>query len=166
MIENITKEEVDDGIKYSGEIFFTQIDENIDITYLEEEKELAERCADYVSNMSDEMFAKICKCCIAYYEEVRASLDGEDLEGYAIADMPLKVEEEEIFDYIMDGSLSVDSKNGNVAFALTFECDFEEEHGLECYIKDNELIYVGSFTGTTLYEDTDHLVGQSYNYVR
>lgn len=58
--------------------------------------------------------------------------------------VPEDVNGREILSYITPSVLIIE-------FHVECECDWEEEHGLEITIKDNKLVYVGSFDGMPPY---------------
>lgn len=103
----------------------------------------AKKCAEYFSNMSEEMVERLCKYCIRYCEEMRELIGEDEVE------VPANIKGKEILSYIEPSVLIIDEAcdESIIEFHVECECDWEEEHGLEITIKDNKIIYVGSYDG-------------------
>ena len=138
MIKNIVK--TDDGLE--GEFWNELFETDMEI-YISNENKLsyAEKCAEYFSNMPDELVDRLCKYCIRYCEEMRDVLDEEDME------VPDGIKGREILSYITPSVLIIEEKcdESIIEFHVECDCDWEIEHGLEITIKDNKILYVGSY---------------------
>ena len=107
----------------------------------------AERCAEYFGNMPEEVVDRLCKYCIRYCEEMRQLYDEEEI------DVPEGIAGREILSYITPSVLIIDEKcdENMIEFHVECGCDWECEHGLEITIKDNKILYVGSYNGMPPY---------------
>lgn len=107
----------------------------------------AERCAEYFSNMPEEVVDRLCKYCIRYCEEMRRLYDEGEI------DVPEGVAGREILSYIRPNILIIDEKcdENIIEFHVECGCAWEFEHGLEITIKDNKILYVGSYDGMPPY---------------
>jgi len=126
--------------------------------------EYAEKCVAYLQNLSPSVIETLCEGAIKYCETCREHFEDEDLS------IPPNIQSTDILQYIQPNSMSVlyiPNDENIVAFSLSLNCDWEQEHGMEWFIKGGKALYVGAFNGgiTPPWDDEDSLKGMVGNYV-
>jgi len=121
--------------------------------------EYAERCAAYLANLPDSVIDKLCEGSIRYCESMRQHF------GQMGISIPENIPLRDILKYIQPGSLIVEEpEDDTVAFHLSMNCDWEEEHGMEWCIRDGQVLYVGSFDDVSPWESKEYFKNDSWNY--
>lgn len=119
-------------------LFQTEI--NVFIKH-EDDLDYAQKCADYLCNMPQEILLRLCKYIIRYCEDNRKCLEFEDIL------IPENITGTKILEYIVPNVLIVEKPDDSsvIGFHVECSCDWESEHGLEFTIKDEKILYVGPF---------------------
>jgi len=118
--------------------------------------DFAEKCMKALNNLSEEVIDKLCACSIKYSEDFCEMVGEEEPEVKTNRD---------ILKYIQPGALIINAderEDYDIVLHLELNCEWEEEHGLEWLIADNEVLYVGSFNDVM---PKYHGKGESWNYV-
>ena len=107
----------------------------------EDDIEYAQKCADYLCNMPESTLLRLCTYSIRYCEEFRSILMPEDMP------VPEHISGKQILEYFRPNVLIVERPEDPsvIGFHVECGCDWEPEHGLEFTIKDDKILYVGSF---------------------
>ena len=116
----------------------------------------AEKCALAMNAMPEELIDAICiaarRYCLEYLDAVGgAEMNGIELRVPVNEDTPPR-EMLKCFDI---GLLCVPVPQDptRVGYQLSGDCDWEEEHGIEIVILDDQLVYLGEFSGVSPWED-------------
>ncbi|MDP7017186.1 MAG: hypothetical protein QGG36_15380 [Pirellulaceae bacterium] len=100
----------------------------------------AQKCADYFNSLPDHVIASLCAAAIRYCNEALDAV-GEPLMEFR--------SDRDVLNIVYPSVLMVPPGNHESAPVIHMElnCDWEEEHGMEWIIRDDEVLYVGQFTG-------------------
>lgn len=142
---------------YEGKVFYNLFGIEIDVVIDLESAdfEYAEKCARALNNMSEEVIGKLCEYSVLYCEDYCDEIEEEP---------PTIESERDILHYIHPESLTVDiPQDERIVIHLALNCDWNEEHGLEWLVKDDEILHVGPFYGEPAYAD-DSYYCNSWNY--
>lgn len=114
-------------IKCFNEIFYVSFKTGIDY---------AEKC---INSLNDDLYDDIRNALINLCnEEVKDYLDDETYSSL------YKLNKEQIMDHISDLSILIDeSREDEMGYCITGNCDWNEEHGFIIVICNNEIKYVG-----------------------
>ena len=129
---------------------------NVDL-YDDAPIEYAEKCAEAMNTMSDELIDAICRAAKIYCIEFLDAIGGASLNEI---DLTVPVDENtpprEMLKCFKIGSLIVDNPEdpSRIGYRLSGNCDWEEEHGIEIDILDGKLVYLGEYAGESPW--TDH----------
>ena len=124
----------------------------------------AKKCVVFLQKLPPSMIETLCEGATKYCETCRKHFADEGLS------IPENISAREILQYIQPGSLSimyVPEDGSTLAFSLTLNCDWEQEHGMEWFVKGGKALYVGPFNGGIEhpYDDEDELRKMEDNYV-
>lgn len=135
---------------YEGAIHFDLLDQ--DITILLGESDVpdfvyAETCVKALNQLSDQVVDVLCEASLRY------CYDFCDIVG----EKPPKLDApREILTYIEPNSMIIEkAEDDSVVIHLELECSWEEEHGLEWLIKDEQVMYVGPFANVAVNESQE-----------
>ncbi len=132
LIKNIHGEE--------GEMHWKLFDTDIDVLIYDADEEYAQRCADYIDNMPEELLDKLRRASLLYAQAFYELTGEEELEEF------MTVKPEDILEYVCPSALIIEKpKDDRIGFHIELECDWEPEHGLEWSVLDGEPMYVGAF---------------------
>ena len=141
------------GGKVFCKLWNTEIDvdiyDNVSIEY-------AEKCAEAMNSMSDELIDAICRAAKQYCIEFLDDIGGAELNEI---ELTIPVDEntppQEMLKCFEVGSLSVEVPEdpSRIGYQLSGNCDWEEEHGIEIDILDGKLVYLGGFVGESPWID-------------
>ncbi|WP_010247710.1 DUF6985 domain-containing protein [Acetivibrio cellulolyticus] len=133
---------------FKKDISFSTDDEDVTIEYIE-------KCATYLNSITGDVINFLCEASIRYCNDV-LNMIGEEPKKFKNTS--------DVLELIYPSVLIVPMpENGNEpVIHLELNCDWEEEHGMEWIIRDNTVLYVGSFNG----EDPwgDYSIKESWNY--
>ncbi len=157
MITDIKKDEY--GIE--GKVKFNLFDAEIDV-FMDDDVsiEYAEKCAEHMNNLSDDMIEKICESakryCLFMIEEWDLVGEWEEISE----DMTIEVSEDtparELLKAIYPTVLIIDSPEDTCCgYHIECACDWEPEHGLEITIRDDKVVYIGHFTDSSPWQEYD-----------
>ena len=142
----------------AGKVYCKLWDTEIDVDINDDVPiEYAERCAESMNSLSDELIDAICRAAKRYCLDFLDAIGGADENDI---DLTVPVNENtpplEMLKCFEVGSLIVDvpEDSARVGYQLSGNCDWEEEHGIEIVILDDKLVYLGEFTGESPW--TDH----------
>lgn len=127
----------------------TEIDADL---YDDVEIEYAEKCANAMNEMPDELIDAICRAAKKYCLEFLDEIGGAELNEI---DMTIPVDENtppiEMLKCFDVGSLIVEVPEDptRIGYQLSGNCDWEEEHGIEIVVLDGKLVYLGEFSGVS-----------------
>lgn len=145
---------------YEGTIPFDLL--NQDITILLDESDgpdfaYAETCVKALNQLSDQAIDRLCEASLRYCYDF-CDIVGEE---------PPKINaSREILMYIEPNSMIIEKvEDDSVVIHLELECSWEEEHGLEWLIKDEQVLYVGPFSNVTVKESQEEYAAYG-NYVQ
>lgn len=72
----------------------------------------------------------------------------------------------QVLEYVNPILLIIEKPEGEgIVLHLELNCDWEEEHGMEWLIRDDEVLYVGSFDGVLAWDEKEEYKDLSGNYV-
>jgi len=163
--ERITKNKIN---YRKGHVYCKLWDTDIDVLLFDDDvtEEYAERCAEAMNNMPDELVDAICraakKYCIEFLDEIGgASLNEIELTVPVDENTPPR----EIIKCITPNALSVETPEdpSRIGYVLDCNCDWEEEHGMEIDILDDRLVFLREFTGGSPWSDHSE---DAWNYAR
>ncbi len=159
LITNIEKNEFDEN-ELKGLMHFSLLDTEISVAIRENVSiEYAEKCAQYLVELSDVIIEKLCEFSIRYCENMREYFDEMEV---SIAE---NIQGREILKHIDPNTLIIEvPKSDEIAFHIELNCDWEEEHGMEWSIRNNQVLYVGSFSDETPWRDKKYFKEASCNY--
>ena len=124
--------------------------------------EYAEKCAEAMNNMPDELLESICEAAKLYCNDFRDAI-GDDLADEMTVPIDADSPASEIMKCFTPAVLVIEepADPSRIGYQLECNCDWEEEHGMEIDILDNKLVFLSEFTGDSPWGDhTD----QSWNY--
>ncbi|HEX3047589.1 MAG TPA: hypothetical protein VHY08_22750 [Bacillota bacterium] len=98
-----------------------------------------EKCAGYLNSLSDEVIDRLCEAAIRYCNDC-CDTAGEKQEFKNVRD---------ILKLIQPNGLCIPKpKDENTpVIDLELNCDWEEEHGMQWIIRNDEVLYVGPYNG-------------------
>lgn len=105
-----------------------------------------EKCAAYLNSLSDEIIDRLCEASIRYCNDF-CDMVGEE---------PKKFENvRDVLKLIQPNGLSIPKpKDENTpVIDLELNCDWEEEHGMQWIIRNDEVLYVGAYNGENPWGD-------------
>lgn len=159
IIKNI---EQADEMFQKGSLYVPMFGRDIEV-WIENEAEMdyAERCAEHLTALSDEMIDTICEKSVIYYQFMLEEWgDFEEVSGGILNEIrntiPEDAEGRDILKYITSPSLYILSpESDDIGYSIECGCVWEPEHGLEIIIRNNTVLYVGPAEGLGAWEDDD-----------
>ena len=140
-----------------GTVYCKLSNSNIDVHLHDDVSiEYAEKCAEAMNSMPDELIDVICRAAKRYCLEFLDAIGGAEENDI---DLTVSVDENtppldmlKCFDI---GTLivSVPEDPTRIGYQLSGNCDWEEEHGIEIVILDDKLVYLGEFSGESPWID-------------
>ena len=148
-------EKTKDG--FEGKVLFSMFEMDIYIQSFEEvDIKYAEKCAAALNGLNERIINLLCEYSVHYCRDFCESV-GEDC--------PEITNTKDILKYIQPLGLTISSpKDNDVVLDLELNCTWEGEHGMEWLIKGNEILYVGSFSGVSAYEEKAYYEEMLGNY--
>jgi len=138
-----------------GEVFFRNFDKYIALSIEDDNIVFAQKCAEYLNELSDEVINSVCAASIRYCNEFLNAV-GEPTKSF---ENPT-----DILSLIYPSVLLVpypENENQPVIH-LELNCEWEVEHGMEWVIRDNKVLYVGAFNGENPWDDFSEK--ETWNY--
>jgi len=153
MLENLKKSE-EKWCDYEGTFELPLLGGEMFVQVLKDvELEYAEKCASYLQNLPEHVLNDLCSFAISYCEDNRKHFLDEGIE------IPEEINGLEILSYIHLGDMMISQPKNDkiIAFSMTLNCDWEDEHGMEVIVRNDEILYVGGFNGGyDIWGDKDH----------
>ena len=96
----------------------------------EADQAYAQQCAEYFSNLPQEMVDRLCAYCLRYCDALRNFFDEDEFE------IPTGINDRDILSYITPSLLMAEThpNTDGIAFHVECGCAWEVEHGLEITI--------------------------------
>jgi hypothetical protein len=118
------------------------IDDGVDLAY-------AEKCVDAMNALSSETIENLCNSSIRYCEWIIENSEDVYEDGDEIIIIPENIKSRDILEFIKPSVMIIYQPldHSIAAFSMELNCDWEPEHGMEWVIKDEKILYVGSFDG-------------------
>jgi len=140
-----------------GRVYCKLWDTEIDVDlYDDVPLEYAEKCAEAMNSMSEDLIDAICRAAKKYCIDFLDAIGGASLNEI---DLTIPVDEntppQEMLKCFEAGSLIVDVPEdpSRIGYQLSGNCDWEEEHGIEIDILDGKLVYLGEYAGESPWSD-------------
>ena len=153
VIRNINKQQyfyvgVTDSALFGGEIA-------VSIELGLQDFQYADRCVHALNSLSEERIDQLCAYSVLYCEDFCDAVGAE----------PPKLEtKRDILKHVHSVCLNVEvPEDDSVVLRLSFECDWEEEHGMEWLIKDDKILHVGAYSEEPAYAEESYY-HNSWNY--
>lgn len=141
LIKNIHEDEFGD---MEGQVYFKFFDKYIDINFEKDvPMDYVMKNAKYLNSISEDVILKLCEYSFIYCKDfTKAYPDIQYDEGLIEISKPSKV-----LKYMEICSLKVDMPQDETTCVLNLSggCDWEDEDGMQWLIRDDEVIYVGSW---------------------
>lgn len=129
--------------------------------------EYAEKCLAYLEEVDDALMLQICKYAEMYLKDMLENTsigdleDGEEAFPYdGLLDL-LKYISFEIL-YIEEPPESIKGASEIKALNLTGGCDWQEDEGLQCLVRDGEVVYMGYFDDLSVWGDYSQMYIGNY----
>ena len=138
-----------------GEVFFRRFDKFIALSIEDDNIDFAEKCANYLNELSDDVVDSVCEASIRYCNSF--------LE--AIGELPKACDKpSEVLGLIYPSVLLVPypENESEPVIHMELNCEWEPEHGMEWVIRGNKVLYVGAFNGEDPWSDFSQK--ETWNY--
>lgn len=146
-----------DSVYREGKVYCKLWDSEIDVALYDEEVtiEYAEKCAEAMNSMSDDLIDTICRAAKRYCIEFLEEIGGAELNEI---NMTIQVDEDTPPRDMLKCfycALIVDAPEdpSRIGYQLSGNCDWEEEHGIEIDILDGKLVYLSEYAGQSPWDD-------------
>ncbi len=159
MIKDITVKPLGKDMTYrEGKVYCKLWDTEIDVALYDEEVsiEYAEKCAEAMNSMSDDLIDAICRAAKKYCLEFLDAIGGASMNEI---ELTVPVDEntpplEMLKCFYCTLIVDAPEDPSRIGYQLSGNCDWEEEHGIEIDILDGRLVYLGEYCGESPW--TDH----------
>lgn len=138
-----------------GEVFFRRFDKFIALSIEDDNIDFAEKCANYLNELSDDVVDSVCEASIRYCNSF--------LE--AIGELPKAFDKpSDVLGLIYPSVLLVPypENESEPVIHMELNCEWEPEHGMEWVIRGNKVLYVGAFNGEDPWSDFSQK--ETWNY--
>ncbi|WP_397538900.1 DUF6985 domain-containing protein [Rummeliibacillus pycnus] len=154
VIKNLTTNEY---FELEGETYLELFDQDIKV-YINQESDIeyAELCLTFLNTLSEGLIDEICKASIRYCNEFLDDI-GEDIIEFS--------KPTDVLSHITPNTISIPKSKNKTEPVIDLElnCKWEEEHGMQCIIRNGKATYVGPYYGLNPYGDCDR--EEDWNYV-
>ena len=136
LIKNIEKGEF--GLE--GEVFFRKFDKYIALSIEDDNIKFAQKCAEYLDALTDEIVEILCEASIRYCNSFLDAI-GEPARTFE--------RKLDVLELICPSILLIpypENQNEPVIH-LELNCEWDPEHGMEWVVRENKVLYVGAFNG-------------------
>ena len=120
--------------------------------------EYAEKCINYLNNLSDDVLIDLCKSAFYYYKDY---VKEEYIEEYSdvkeLSDILKKMQFQNLLVENKD-------KHSEIGFNLSGKCLWEEEHGFEWVVRDGKTLIMSWNNNTSPWNEEDFYKKYSYNF--
>lgn len=159
MIKDITVKPLGKDMTYrEGKVYCKLWDAEIDVALYDEEVsiEYAEKCAEAMNSMSDDLIDAICRAAKKYCLEFLDAIGGASMNEI---ELTVPVDEntpplEMLKCFYCALIVDAPEDPSRIGYQLSGNCDWEEEHGIEIDILDGKLVFLGEYSGESPW--TDH----------
>lgn len=129
-----------------GKAHLDLFDTDIDVLiHNDVDEQYAESCIEHINNLSPSLKNYLTERLYKYYDFIRRECD--DVEDISFDD---------ILKHVYPLNISIEKpEEPLIAYSIECGCDWEEEHGAEIIIKDNEILFVGEFVGLGPWADKE-----------
>ena len=157
MIKDLTVKKLGEDSTYrEGKVYCKQWDKEILVMLFDEAVtlEYAERCAEAMNKMPDELLDAICRAAKLYCNDYRDAI-GDDLADEMTVPIYEDTPPAEILKCFAPTVLSVEDPEdpARIGYQLECECDWEIEHGMEIDILDDKLVFLSEYSGDSPWGD-------------
>ena len=138
-----------------GEVFFRRFDKFIALSIEDDNIDSAEKCANYLNELSDDVVDSVCEASIRYCNSF--------LE--AIGELPKAFDKpSDVLGLIYPSVLLVPypENESEPVIHMELNCEWEPEHGMEWVIRGNKVLYVGALNGEDPWSDFSQK--ETWNY--
>ncbi len=150
-----------------GIAFFPYFQKNITVLCQEGvSPEYAEKCLGYLEEVDDALMLRICKYAENFLKDTLENTSvGElgDEEAFPYDDLP------DLLQYISFETLYIEEPPKSMAGAseifvlnLTGGCEWWEDEGLQCLVRDGEVVYLGHFGNLSVWGDYSEMYIGNY----
>lgn len=121
----------------------------------------AEKCAEHLVDLSDEMIDTFCERAVAYCNFMREQWGDfsdiyPDIDDKINTNIPEDISGRDILRYISEPILYIFEPEGEgIGYTVEAQCLWEPEHGLALIIRDDKVLYVGEPDGSSAWEDDE-----------
>ena len=139
----LIKNVVDSNSSLEGEVFFGLFDRYIsffsDGNEGKVDLEYVNQCAVYLNSLSEDLIDRLCQGSIMYCNTFLDDI-GEEAKQFA--------NYRDVLPLITPLGLSIPEKNRNEpVIHLELDCEWEPEHGMEWIVREDRILYIGSYDG-------------------
>lgn len=133
-----------------------EIDRDADL-----DPDYAEKCAEHLVDLSDEMIDTFCERAVAYCNFMREQWrDFSDIYPDIAEDIDTNIPEDvsgrDILKYIFKPVLFISVPKGDgTGYTVEAQCVWEPEHGVDMIFRDNKVLYVADPEGLGAWEDDE-----------
>ena len=158
MIKDITVKPLGKDMTYrEGKVYCKLWDTEIDVALYDEEVsiEYAEKCAEAMNSMSDDLIDAICRAAKKYCLEFLDAIGGASMNEI---ELTVPVDEntpplEMLKCFYCALIVDAPEDPSRIGYQLSGNCDWEEEHGIEIDILDGKLVYLSEYAGQSPWDD-------------
>jgi len=139
MIKDINR---DDEMWIEGKLYLPWTESDILISIVDGcEEEYAEKCAEFIADIGDDILERIGKYAYRYCNEFLSDTDSDYAREFS------DITEENILEHCWPSGVVIENecRRDRIEFHMEWGCDWEEEHGMEVTISDGKILYVGPF---------------------
>lgn len=128
-----------------GKVFFPLFNKEITVQgFTTETIAYAEECARLLTELSEPLISQLCQASIRYCNTFLEEV-GEETTQFE--------HERDVLALIYPSCLITDDARPQPVIHLELNCEWEQEHGMEWVVRDNEVKYVSAFNGVSAYSD-------------
>ena len=139
-----------------GEVVFPLFSKVIDVQgFTSESINYANECAKLLTELDESIISQLCQASIRYCNWI-LKVFGEEEKSFT--------NERDVLKLIEPSSLIIEDGASKPVIHMELNCEWEEEHGMEWIIRDNEVQYVGSFDGMNPFDD--YTESDEWNFAR
>lgn len=140
-----------------GKMYWKLFDREIEVLINDADEDYAQRCADYLDNLPEELLDRLRRATLLYAQDFYEMTEERELKKFS------KMKPKKILNYVRPSLLLIEKpEDDRIAFHIEMNCDWEIEHGLEWSILDGQAMYVGDFEGVSPWND---FMDSDWNYL-
>lgn len=153
-IKNIIKGE----FTYEGKAYFPLFDTEIEV-YFDYDVPLryADSCISRLENLKQSTIDRLCEGAYNYCTDF-SLIAGEEA-------VPHSTGPDQILEYVYPLVVIIEKPlTDEAAWHMECGCRWDEEHGLECSVRGDEVLYVGAFSDESPWLDREYFASADWNY--